>query len=103
GAKHKRELDRFVLVVDTEQLGHLLVFKAQAWNIRLDPLIVEHELRDGAFAGLADYFLSRTRRLFNVDFLVGNIVLGEPALSHAAVATPRSGIDDQFHIDLLEY
>ena len=59
-----------------------------AWFVGLDPLAVEHELRNGALAGVGDDLLGGAGRFFDVDLGVGNRVLIEKALGLAAVATP---------------
>jgi hypothetical protein len=44
-------------VNQTEQFGHLLVEKAFAGTIGLHPFAVDYELRDSAFAGVANDFV----------------------------------------------
>jgi hypothetical protein len=79
---------------------HFLVQKSSSGAIGLDPFSVNYKLRDGAFAGFLDNFLGSSGYCLDVDFLVGNIVLGEEALGLAAIRTPEGGIDSYFHIFL---
>ena len=81
------------LFSDSKQLSHLPVFKSFSGDVRLHPVAINHELRNGPLARALDYFFSRAGGLFNVDLLVGNVVLGKPALCDMAIAAPRSGID----------
>ena len=75
--------------------------EAAAWSIRLNPLAVQDELRDGALAGVLDDFVRSAGDRLNVDFGVGNFVLGEKAFGFAAIAAPGSGVDEEFHTDIL--
>jgi hypothetical protein len=82
---------------DAKQLGHFLVEKAMACAVRLDPFAIEDELRDGPFAHLADNFLCGAGAGFDINFGIGNLVLFEEAFGFAAIAAPRSGIDQNMH------
>ena len=72
-------------VHDTQQLRHLIVEEAFAGAVRLHPLTINHELRNGALAGVADDLLGRAGRALNIDLGERNVVLLEEALSGAAV------------------
>src|SRR6266436_2200957 len=76
---------------------HLGVQEACTDAVGLDPLAVDHELGDGAFAGPLDDLVGGSGGGFDVDFLVGNVVLGQEALGDAAVGAPKGRVDDQFH------
>ena len=82
---------------DAEKLGHFIVLKAFSGNVGLHPRAIDHELRNGPLASALDHFLRRAGRLFNIDLIIGDVVLGEPALRDMAVAAPGSGIDSQLH------
>src|ERR1700733_693920 len=86
----------------TQPLCHFLIQKSSSGAIGLDPFSVNYKLRDGPFAGFLDNFLGGSGGRLNVDFLVGNIVLGEESLGLAAIRTPYSGVDSYFHM-LLDY
>lgn len=73
---------------DTEEFGHLVVEKALAWFVRLDPLSIEHELRDSTLAGVFHNLRSGAGRRLDVDFCEGDGVLVEEALRFAAIAAP---------------
>ena len=62
-------------------------------NVRLHPGAIDHELRNGPLAGALNYFLSRAGSLFNIDFMVGDVVLGKPALGDMAIPAPRGSVD----------
>jgi hypothetical protein len=85
------------LQLDAQAFGHLVVEKALAWTVGLDPFTVNDELGDRAQTGVFDYLLSGAGSSFNVDVLERNIVFMQKALGHAAVRTPKGGIDSQFH------
>src|SRR5882762_4550938 len=82
---------------DAKERGHLLVFEALSGSVRLYPLAVEYELRNGPLAGVLDYLFRCVRRLFNVDVCERDIVFRQPCLGDMAVATPGCGIDSEFH------
>jgi len=91
------------LLSDAEQLSHFLVLESLAGNVWLDPLIVDDKLWNRPLAGLADHFFRGSRRLFDVDLVKGNVVLGQPTLGGMAVPAPWSRIDRKFHIDVYKY
>ena len=71
-----------------EQLSHLVVQKALAGLVGLNPLAVENELRNRALAGVGDNLLCSAWRRFDIDLGVGNCVLGQKALGFATIAAP---------------
>lgn len=72
-----------------------------AWFVGLDPLSVEHELRDGAFAGVGDDGVGSAGGGFNIDLGEFDGVLFEEALGFAAVAAPVCGVDQKFHTSII--
>lgn len=72
--------------------------EAPTGNVGLDPLAIQHELRDSSLAGPLDYFLGGAGNFFNVHFFVGNLMLRQPALSDVAITAPWSGIDGQVNV-----
>src|SRR5689334_6440808 len=87
-----------LLVSNSEKFSHFLVLETLAGNVGLDPLPVQHKLRNGPFTGSLDHFFGRTGYFLYVDFFVVNVVLGQPAFSNTAVAAPWGCINCQFHI-----
>lgn len=83
----------FELFGHSKQLRHFLVLESFSGNIGLYPGAIDDELGNGPFAGALDYFFGSAGGLFNVDFMVGDVVLGEPALCDMAIPAPGSGID----------
>src|SRR5438105_3152150 len=75
-------------VDDAEQFAHLFVEEPLAWSIRLHPDAVDDELRDAAFAGAGDDLLRRARGLFDVNFFVLNVVLGQKTFGNVAIRAP---------------
>lgn len=73
-----------------------------AGAIRLDPLAVDYELRDGALAGAFDHLVEGAGRGFDIDLRILDVVLGQKALGLAAVGAPGGGIDGEFHELILE-
>ena len=71
-----------------KKLGHFFVQKSFAGAIGLHPSPIDHELRNGALAGVTDDLVGGAGRGFNIDFGVGDVVLVEEALGGAAVRTP---------------
>jgi hypothetical protein len=86
---------------DTEELSHFLVEKPFAYTVGLDPFTVENELRDGPFAHMADDFLCRPGVGLDINFGIGNLVLFKEPFSFAAIAAPRSGIDQNMHPSII--
>jgi len=75
--------------------------EAEARLVWLNPFAIENELRDGALAGVGDDRIGGTGRGFDVDFGVGDVVLGEEALGFAAIAAPVCGINKKLHRDIV--
>ena len=84
-----------------EELGHFLVEKAFAYAVGLDPFSVEDELRDSPFAHMPDNFLCRPGAGFDIDLGIGDLVLFKETFSFAAIAAPRSGIDQNLHPSII--
>jgi hypothetical protein len=84
----------FFLFSEAQQPAHLVIKEAFAWTVGLDPLPVEHELRDAALAGARDHFLRRAGRVLDINFGVGNVVLGQKPFCFVAVRTLLGGIDE---------
>ena len=66
--------------------------------VRLDPLSIEDELRDGPLAHMLDDFCGGAGVGLNVDFGIGDPVFLKEAFGFAAIAAPRSGIDQYIHL-----
>ena len=62
--------------------------EALAGAVGLDPFAVDDELGDGTFADVAEDLVGGAGGLLDVDFLKGDLVLGEEALGFAAIAAP---------------
>ena len=71
--------------------------KALPGAVRLDPFPIQHKLRDGPLAYVPHNFLSGARGAFYIDLGVGDLVLIEEPFGFAAIAAPRSGINQHFH------
>jgi hypothetical protein len=80
-----------------EEVGHLLVEKAVARAVRLNPFAVDDELRNRPFANVLDDFLSRSGGALNIDLGIRNLVLFKESFGLAAIAAPRSGINQNLH------
>src|ERR1700678_3899531 len=76
------------LFADSQPLAHLLVQKPFSSDVRLHPFAIDDELWDRAFAGALYNFIHRTRRGFNIDLFVWNVVLRQKTLGLAAIRTP---------------
>ena len=59
-----------------------------AGAIGLNPLSVEHELRDGALADIGEDLVGSAGNALDVDFFLGDGMLSEKAFGLAAVAAP---------------
>src|SRR5271169_2715733 len=84
-------------MLDPEAFSHFVVKKTFTGTVGLDPFAVDDELGNGAFAGAFNDFVGGTGGGLDVDFFVGNIVLGEKAPGFAAVGAPEGGVEDEFH------
>lgn len=78
---------------NAEERGHFVVLEAFSGNVWLYPGAIDDELRDGSLSRALDDFLRGAGNFFNIDLMVGNVVLGEPALCDMAIAAPRGGVD----------
>src|SRR5205085_5046481 len=85
---------------NAEQLSHLVVMKALTRRVGLYPAAIDDELRDGAFAGIANHVFSGAGNFLNVDFSKRNVMPREPTLGFATVAAPRRRINHQVHKSL---
>jgi hypothetical protein len=84
-----------------EQVSHLVVQKALSWPVWLNPLSIEDKLRDCAFTRVGNDLLCGARSLFDVDFGIGDRVLGEKTLRLAAVAAPVGRVDKKLHTNIV--
>jgi hypothetical protein len=82
-----------ILFIHAKQLCHFPILESFSGNVGLHPSAVNDELRNGPLAGALDHFFGSAGSLFNVDLMVGNVVLGEPPLCYMAIAAPRGSID----------
>ncbi len=88
-------------MADSQQLSHLVVEKAMAGLVGLDPSSVEHKLWNGALAGMRDDGFGGARGGFDIDLGVGDAVPVEKALRLSAVAAPVGGVDQKFHVSII--
>lgn len=65
--------------------------------VRLKPLAINHQLRNGAFAHVTYHFSRRLRIRVHIHFGVLNPVSIEKMLRRAAVAAPAGCIDLNLH------
>lgn len=61
--------------------------------VRLNPLSIQHELRNSSLANVLYQVRRSGRRRFNINFGIGNPVFFEEALRDPAVAAPCCGVD----------
>jgi len=94
GGKHEG-----LRLLDSKALGHFVIEEAFAGPVRLDPFSVDDKLRDGALAGEFDDFVDGARRCCDIDFFVGNVVLGKKTLGFPTIGAPERGINGEFHFD----
>src|SRR3954471_15027797 len=94
---HSELVGSFELLSYTKQLRHFLVLESFSGNIGLYPCAIDHKLGNGPLAGALDYLFGGAGGLFNIDLIIGNVVLGEPALCDMAIAAPGSGINSHLH------
>ena len=62
--------------LNAQAFGHLFVEKSFARTIGLYPFAIDNKLRNGTLAGVADDFFGGSRRGFDVDLFIGDVVLG---------------------------
>jgi hypothetical protein len=86
-----------ILFVYAKQLCHFPILETFSGNVGLHPCAIDNELGNGALACALYYFLCGSGHLFNIDFLVGNVVLGKPALCDMAIAAPRGSVNSHLH------
>src|SRR6185437_6095051 len=83
--------------VYSQQLTHLLVEESCPHSVRLYPLAIDYELRDGALAHVLYQFVDGAGGGFDVDFLERDVVLLEEVLGLAAIATPERSVNGKIH------
>src|SRR5579864_138376 len=81
------------LWLDAKQLCHLPILESFSGYVGLHPFSVDHELRNGPLARALDHFFGSAWSFFNIDLIVGNVILSEPALCDMAIPAPGSSID----------
>jgi hypothetical protein len=82
---------------EAEACRHFLVEKTFTGAVGLEPFAVDDELWDGALAGAADDFLGGAGSGFDVDLLVGDLMLVEETLGDAAVGAPEGRVEGDLH------
>ena len=82
---------------DSEALLQLIVQQPATRFVRLKPLPVDDQLRDGPFADVANHLVGSSRIRVDVDLGVGDSVRIEELLGCSAVAAPRSRVDPDVH------
>ena len=89
----------YIQRIDAQAFRHLVIEKAFARAIRLYPLAINHELRNGALARALDDFLGSSRRGFDIDFGEREVVLRQKTFGRAAIGAPERRVDFDFHDD----
>src|SRR5579859_5633107 len=83
--------------------AHMKLFVEQAatWLVGLEPFSIDHQLRNGALADMANN-LSRGRRIgIHIDFGVFNPVVIEKLFGRPAISAPCGGINLHLHTPIL--
>src|SRR5437763_2544352 len=93
---------RAFLLCQAEPFRHFLVEKAFSRTVGLEPFAVDDKLRDGALAGATDDFLGGAGSGFDVDLLIGELVLVEEALGDAAVGAPEGRVEGDLHAQYID-
>ena len=81
----------------SKPLRHLVIEKAFAREIGLNPLSINNELGNSLFASVFDYFFDCPGSVFNIDVGVSDFVAVEETFGFSAVGAPGSGIDSNVH------
>jgi hypothetical protein len=76
---------------------HLVIEKAFAGAVGLNPFSINNKLGDGALPGASDDFVGGPGSRLDVDLGIGNIVLGEKTPGDAAIGTPKSRVEGYLH------
>src|ERR1700733_1295524 len=82
---------------NSEQFAHLLMQEALAGTIGLNPLAIDHELRDGSLADVFDKLFCGPGGGLDIDLAIRDLVFVEESFGLAAIAAPCSGIDQYMH------
>jgi hypothetical protein len=76
--------------LNAQAFGHLLVEESFARTIGLHPFAIDNKLRNGALAGVAEDFFGGSRRGFDVDLLIGDVVFGQKTFGFTTIGAPES-------------
>jgi hypothetical protein len=93
----KKAREGSLLLGEAQFFRHFVVKEAFPDAVGLNPFAIDHKLRDGALAGMFDDIVRRAGRALDVNFLERKIVFFQKALGLAAVGTPWSRVDGDFH------
>jgi hypothetical protein len=72
-----------------------------ASTIGLYPFAIDHKLRNGALAGVADDFLGGSRREFDVDLFIGNVMFGQKTFGFTTIGSPERRVKGEIHVLIL--
>lgn len=84
-----------------EALRYFLVEETFSGAVGLEPFAVDYQLGNSALAGAADDFLGGAGSSFDIDLLIGDLVLVEEALGHTAVGAPEGCVEGDLHAGVL--
>ncbi len=87
--------------VDAKKFRHFLVEEAMARAVGLNPFAIEDELGNGPFSHLPDHFLRSPGAGLDIDLGIGDLMLFKEAFGFAAIAAPRSGINQHMHPSII--
>ncbi len=71
--------------------------QAAARRVGLEPLAIDHQLRNGALAHTAHYLRGRGGICVDIDFGVRNAMSVKKLLGGAAITAPGSGVNLHVH------
>src|SRR5215469_9256680 len=83
--------------LDAQAFGHFFVEESLARTIRLYPFAIDNKLRNGALAGVADDFFGGSGGEFDIDLVIGDVMLGQKTFGFTTIGAPESRVKDYIH------
>jgi len=76
--------------LDAQAFGHFFVEESLARMIMLYPFAIDNKLRNGALAGVADHFFGGSGGEFDIDLVIGDVMLGQKTFGFTTIGHQKA-------------